>query len=118
MLVVGLNLGQKRLNDLRSKSQNVLGKKEKIVCAVNRKNRARVATELGSCQGAFTYDVRFLGRQVGQAPSDFSKQAYVVKYLIRVGRQVKNVQKHLTSYMNAPLFEHGLFLIFLVDIEN
>ena len=41
-------------------------------------------------QGAFTYDVRFLGRQVGQATSDFTKQAYVVKYLIWVGRQVKN----------------------------
>ena len=34
-------------------------------------------------KGAFTYDVRFLGRQVGrqvgQAVSDFTKQAYVVK---------------------------------------
>ena len=43
-------------------------------------------------QGAFTYDVRFLGRQVGQAESDFPKQAYVVKYLISKfadqGRQV------------------------------
>ena len=38
--------------------------------------------------GAFTYDVRFLGRQVGQAAADFTKQAYVVNYLIRVGRQV------------------------------
>ena len=37
-------------------------------------------------QGAFTYDVRILGRQVGQAASDFTKYAYVVKYLIRVGR--------------------------------
>ena len=36
-------------------------------------------------KGAFTYDVRFLGRQVGQAASDFTKQAYVLKYLIRVG---------------------------------
>ena len=37
-------------------------------------------------KGAFTYDMRFLGRQVGLAASDFTKQAYVVKYLIRVGR--------------------------------
>ena len=44
-------------------------------------------------QGAFTYGVRFLGRQVGQAASDFTTQAYVVKYLIRVGRQVKNAPK-------------------------
>ena len=34
-----------------------------------------------------------VGRQVGQAPSDFTKQAYVVKYLIKVGRQVKNAPK-------------------------
>ena len=34
-----------------------------------------------------------VGRQVGQAESDFTKQAYVVKYLIRVGRQVKNAPK-------------------------
>ena len=39
-------------------------------------------------QGAFTYDIRFLGRQVGQAPSDFTKQAYVVKYLITLGCQI------------------------------
>ena len=44
-------------------------------------------------KGAFKYDVRFLGRQVGQAASDFTKQTYVVKYLIRVGRQVKNTPK-------------------------
>ena len=37
--------------------------------------------------GAFTYDVRFLGRQVSQVASDFNKKAYVVKYLIRVGGQ-------------------------------
>ena len=37
-------------------------------------------------QGAFTSDVRFLGKYV----SDFTKQADVVKHLIRVGRQVKN----------------------------
>ena len=37
-------------------------------------------------QGAFTYDVRFLGRLVGQAALDFTKKAYVVKYLIRVGK--------------------------------
>ena len=36
--------------------------------------------------GAFTYDVRFLGRRVGQAASDFTKEAYVVNHLIRVGR--------------------------------
>ena len=44
-------------------------------------------------KGAFIYYVRFLGRQVGQAASDFTKQAYVVNHLIRVGRQVKNTQK-------------------------
>ena len=54
--------------------------------------------------GAFTYNVRFLGRQVGQAASDFTKQAYVVKYLIRVGRS-KMTKKHLTSYVNAPLHQ-------------
>ena len=31
-----------------------------------------------NAQGAFTYDVRFLGSQVGQAASDFTKEAYVV----------------------------------------
>ena len=31
--------------------------------------------------------------QVGQAASDFTTQAYVVKYLIRVGRQVKYAPK-------------------------
>ena len=40
-------------------------------------------------KGAFTNDVRFLGRQVGQAASDFTIQAYVVKYLIRVGQKYK-----------------------------
>ena len=30
----------------------------------------------------------WVGTQVGQATSDFTKQAYVVKYLIRVGTQV------------------------------
>ena len=45
-------------------------------------------------KGAFIYDVRFLGRQVGQTASDFTKQAYVVKYLIRVGRQVKNTPNY------------------------
>ena len=35
----------------------------------------------------------YVGKKVGQAASDFTKQAYVVKYLIRVGRQVKNTQK-------------------------
>ena len=34
-----------------------------------------------------------IGRQVGQVASDFTKVAFVVKYLIRVGRQVKNTQK-------------------------
>ena len=63
------------------------------------------ATQLAPlAEGAFTYGVRFSGRQVGQAASDFTKYAYVVKYLIRVGRQVKNAQKYLTSYVNAPLW--------------
>ena len=34
-----------------------------------------------------------LGKQVGHAASDFIKQTYVVKYLIRVGKQVKNAPK-------------------------
>ena len=34
-----------------------------------------------------------VSRQVGQALSDFTKRAYVVKYLIWVGRQVKNTPK-------------------------
>ena len=37
-------------------------------------------------KGAFTYDVRFVDRKVGQAASDFTKKACVVKYLIGVGR--------------------------------
>ena len=40
----------------------------------------------------------FLGRQVG----DFNKLAYVVNYLIRVGRSMIP-KKHLTSYVNAPI---------------
>ena len=51
--------------------------------------------------GAFTYDVGFLGDQVGQAESDFTKQAYVAKYLIRVGRS-KIPKKRLASYVNGP----------------
>ena len=43
--------------------------------------------------GEHSYDVRFLDRQVGQATSDFTKQAYVVQHLMRVGKQVKNAQK-------------------------
>ena len=40
----------------------------------------------------FTYEVRFLGKQVGQAASDFTKQAYVVKHLMRVGQKCpKNI---------------------------
>ena len=46
-----------------------------------------------------------VGRQVGQAASDFTTQTYVVKYLIRVGKQVskwvKMPKKYLTSYVNA-----------------
>ena len=48
-------------------------------------------------------------RQVGQAASDFSKQAYAVKYQIRIGRQQnqqvgqKYPKNHLTPYVNAPL---------------
>ena len=52
--------------------------------------------------GAFTYDIRFLGRYVGQAASDFTEYAYVVNHLIRVGRS-KILKKHLASYDNAPL---------------
>ena len=39
-------------------------------------------------KGAFTYDIRFLGRQAGQAASDFTKEVYVVNHLIKVGKQV------------------------------
>ena len=35
-----------------------------------------------------TSDVFWVGKQVGQAAYDFTKQAHVVKYLIRVGTQV------------------------------
>ena len=35
----------------------------------------------------------FSGRQVGQAASDFTKYAYVIKHLIWVGREVKNAPK-------------------------
>ena len=47
---------------------------------------------------------------LGQATSDFTKQAYVLKYLIMVGRQVdkKNPKKHMTSYVNAPMPEYML----------
>ena len=37
-------------------------------------------------KGAFTCDVRLLDWQVGQAEFDFTKWAYVVKYLISVDR--------------------------------
>ena len=35
-----------------------------------------VVFQLRRDKGAFTYDVRFLGRYVGQAASDFTKKAY------------------------------------------
>ena len=42
------------------------------------------ATQLAPlAEGAFTYGVRFSGRQVGQAGSDFTKQAYVVRHTRR-----------------------------------
>ena len=45
-----------------------------------------------SAQGPSTYDVRFYGRQVGQAPSDFIKQAYVVNLgLSKSSDQVRQV---------------------------
>ena len=37
-------------------------------------------------ENSHMYVVRFLGRQVSQVASDFTKQASVVKHLIRVGR--------------------------------
>ena len=40
-------------------------------------------------------------RYLGQAASDFTKEAYVVKYLIRVGRSKIPKKEHLTSYVNA-----------------
>ena len=45
-----------------------------------------------------------VGRWVDQAASDFTKWAYVVKYLIRVGTQVgqKYPKRHPTLYVNAP----------------
>ena len=39
--------------------------------------------------------------RVGQAASDFTKQAYVVNHLIRVGRS-KMAKNHLKSYMDVP----------------
>ena len=49
-------------------------------------------------KGAFTYDVRFVDRKAGQAASDFTKKAYVVKNLIRVGTQVgKEIHTPKTS---------------------
>ena len=46
------------------------------------------------------------GTQVGQALSEFTKYAYVVKYLIKVCRyfsRSKVPKKHLMSYVNAML---------------
>ena len=42
-----------------------------------------------------------VGKQVGQAASDFTMQAYVVKYLIRVGRQVG--QQYLKNICECSL---------------
>ena len=39
----------------------------------------------------FTYDVRFLDRQIGQAASDFTKQACLIKCLIRIGQKTSDV---------------------------
>ena len=44
-------------------------------------------------QGAFTYDVSFLCRQVGQAASDFTKQVHVHSKVSDQGWQVQNTQK-------------------------
>ena len=55
-------------------------------------------------QGAFTYVVRFLDKQVGQAASDFTKYAYVVKYLIRVGRYSGVRNKHTSMLINFWIF--------------
>ena len=62
--------------------------------------------------GAFIYDIRFLGRQVGQAASDFTKQAYVVNHLIRVGRQVKNTQKTSDVIYECSLFQNLILCLF------
>ena len=43
-----------------------------LVC--NWEQQFKVRTQIS--KGAFTYDVRFSGRQVGQAASDFTKKAY------------------------------------------
>ena len=48
-------------------------------------------------RGAFTYGVRFLGWLVGQAASDFTKQAYVVKYLISTVKAVTTGQGKITQ---------------------
>ena len=56
-------------------------------------------------QGAFTYDVRFLGkvgRQVGPTATDCTKQTYVVKYLI-IGQIVETVQDFLIKQDIKPL---------------
>ena len=60
--------------------------------------------------GAFTYGVRFLGGQLGQAASDFTKQAYVVKYLIRVGRSKIPLKHHM---LMIPYQDYQQFQIFL-----
>ena len=46
-------------------------------------------------QGAFTYDIRFLGRQAGQAESDFTKQAYVSDQDREVGKQCATEIRYL-----------------------
>ena len=57
-----------------------------------------------------------VGKQVGHAASDFTKQAYVVKYLIYIGRS-KMTKKHLTSYVNAP-FDKISYEIGIYCLEN
>ena len=70
-----------------------------------------ISRELQHCLGSIQIQHQIF-RQVGKAASDFTRQAYVVKYLIGVGRQVKNTQKNLTSYVNAP------FIYFQFRFQN
>ena len=45
-----------------------------------------------------------VGRYLGQAASGFTKQAFVVKYLIRVGTQVKNTPKPSDVCECSPIY--------------
>ena len=68
--------------ELANPSQNFLKKAETFGHKCHKISRLRQ----NRGKGTFTYDVRFLGRSVGQAASDFTKQAYVVGITSDQGR--------------------------------